>query len=113
MGRLQRFSKTGIPMLIIASLLAYWAYRYYKTRFSCLLSNEWTEHTIDLPSLLINDEITRPTAFPYQSIKQQKPDQNSHIPSILHQTWKNKDIPERWKEPFESCQELLGSMLLL
>ena len=28
------------------------------------------------------------------------------IPKILHQTYKNESIPERWKEPHQQCQNL-------
>ena len=28
------------------------------------------------------------------------------IPKIIHQTYKNESIPERWKEPFVQCQDL-------
>jgi len=27
------------------------------------------------------------------------------IPKIIHQTWKNEKIPDRWKEAVESCKE--------
>ena len=31
------------------------------------------------------------------------------IPSILHQTWKNKEIPDQWKASYDSCQRVMAS----
>jgi len=28
------------------------------------------------------------------------------VPAIIHQTWKSKDIPEKWKAAQQSCVEL-------
>jgi mannosyltransferase OCH1-like enzyme len=28
------------------------------------------------------------------------------IPKIIHQTWKTKTIPERWKDSVDSCKQL-------
>ena len=28
------------------------------------------------------------------------------IPKIIHQTWKNKNIPEKWKDAVDSCKQL-------
>lgn len=28
------------------------------------------------------------------------------IPKIIHQTWKDMDIPERWREAYDSCRQL-------
>lgn len=29
-----------------------------------------------------------------------------HVPAIIHQTWKSKEIPEKWREAQKSCIEL-------
>ncbi|GAO48658.1 hypothetical protein SAICODRAFT_59077 [Saitoella complicata NRRL Y-17804] len=29
-----------------------------------------------------------------------------HIPKIIHQTWKNETIPDKWREPQRTCLEL-------
>jgi mannosyltransferase OCH1-like enzyme len=31
------------------------------------------------------------------------------IPSILHQTWKNTEIPDQWKASYDSCQRVMAS----
>ncbi len=31
------------------------------------------------------------------------------IPPILHQTWKNKDVPEQWQGSYKSCQKELAA----
>lgn len=28
------------------------------------------------------------------------------IPKVLHQVWKNQDIPDKWQEPYQQCQDL-------
>jgi mannosyltransferase OCH1-like enzyme len=51
-------------------------------------------------------ELPRHTA-PKDAPMRFEPSQPQLIPKIIHQTYKNESIPERWKEPWQQCQDIM------
>ena len=85
-----------IALGIILALL-FWPYVY------CLLAIGYNY----LYWILFSSTIR--TATPSTTVPHAGHDGGNHtlpIPKILHQTWKDKEVPKKWKEAQESCRRL-------
>lgn len=105
----------AIALLFLILYILYDAWKFYERSVSCLFSSEWKSHTVDVLSLADDVDIPRLLGRGYQSIgRRENVSEELRIPAILHQTWKNNDIPEKWKKSHRSCQRRLrGNVLFL
>ena len=78
---------TVLILLIFAIFALLVIYPFYDTHLSLLFTDEWKNTQIDVNVLNRNASL--------------------YIPRILHQTWKDTNIPDNWKEPYEMCQQNL------
>ena len=92
--------------LVLLSALICWPYVYcvlaivYNYAFWVLFSS-----TVQIasPQTIPSSQAAHSTSV---SGPQQQQEQSQPVPKLLHQTWRDADVPEKWREAQASCRAL-------
>lgn len=63
-------------------------------------------YTLWAPLSLLPEKPDSLTAINIQIAKAAHPDASLVIPKIIHQTYRNNNVPNQWKQAQKSCQDL-------